>query len=34
MDLEVDGLTGAGDGEKSAERLVQHNGDRDRIWET
>jgi putative transposase len=34
MELEVGGLTGAGWGEKSAERLVQRNGYRDRIWET
>jgi len=30
MELEVAGLTGAGYGEKSAERLVQRNGYRDR----
>ena len=34
MELEVGGLTGAGWGEKSLERLVQRNGYRDRIWET
>jgi len=34
MELEVGGLTGAGYGEKSPERLVQRNGYRDRIWET
>jgi transposase-like protein len=34
MDLEVEGKTGAGYDEKSAERLVQHNGYRDRLWET
>jgi len=34
MELEVGGLTGAGYGEKSAERLVQRNGYRDRTWET
>jgi putative transposase len=34
MELEVGGLTGAGWGEKSPERLVQRNGYRDRMWET
>jgi putative transposase len=34
MELEVEGLTGAGYGEKSPERLAQRNGYRDRIWET
>jgi Transposase, Mutator family len=34
MELEVESLTGAGYGEKSAERLVQRNGYRDRDWET
>src|ERR1700728_1469941 len=34
MELEVGGLTGAGYGEKSAERLVQRNGYRDRTGET
>ena len=34
MELEVGALTGAGYGEKSAERLVQRNGYRDRDWHT
>jgi transposase-like protein len=34
MELEVAGLTGAGYGEKSPERLVQRNGYRERDWET
>ena len=34
MDMEVGGLTGAGYGEKSPERLAQRNGYRDRAWET
>ena len=34
MRLEYVGLTGAGYGEKSAERLVQRNGYRERDWQT
>jgi putative transposase len=34
MELEVGALTGAGYGEKTADRLAQRNGYRDRIWET
>src|SRR5208337_2212084 len=34
MELEVEGLTGVGYGEKNPERLAQRNGYRDRSWET
>ena len=34
MELEVGEFTGARYGEKSAERLAQRNGYRDRVWET
>jgi hypothetical protein len=34
MELEVGELTGAGYGEKSAERLTQRNGYHDRLWDT
>jgi len=34
MDMEVGGLTGANHGEKSATRLVQRNGYRERDWQT
>jgi putative transposase len=34
MEMEVEGLTGAAYGEKSAERLAQRNGYRGRAWET
>jgi transposase-like protein len=34
VELEVENLTGAGHGEKSAERFEQRNGYRDRNWET
>jgi transposase-like protein len=34
MEMEVGGLTGAGYGEKSPDRLAQRNGYRNRAWET
>lgn len=34
MELEVGALTGAAWGERSDERLVQRNGNRDRDWAT
>ena len=34
MELEVEGLTGAGHGERSADRITHRNGYRDRSWET
>ncbi len=34
MALEVEGLTGAGHGERSADRITHRNGYRDRSWET
>src|SRR5215470_1153687 len=34
MDLEVEGLTGAAHGERSAARMNQRNGYRERAWET
>jgi transposase-like protein len=34
MEIEVGGLTGAGYGEKSANRLAQRNGHRERDWHT
>ena len=34
MELEVEGLTGAGHGERSPTRTKQRNGNRERTWET
>ena len=34
MQMEVEGLTGAGHGERSASRTNQRNGYRERTWET
>ena len=34
MTLEVEGLTGAGHGERSADRITHRNGYRERSWET
>src|SRR6201982_2312815 len=34
MELEVEGVTGAAQGEGSPERITQRNGYRDRLWET
>ena len=34
MELEVESLTGAGHGERSADRINQRNGYRERDWET
>ncbi len=34
MELEVRGLTGAGHGERTPERITHRNGYRDRVWET
>jgi transposase-like protein len=34
MELEVEGLTGAGHGERTPNRINQRNGYRERVWET
>src|ERR1700738_5622489 len=34
MELEVESVTGAAHGERSAERINHRNGYRDRMWET
>jgi transposase-like protein len=34
MELEVEGLTGSGHGERSPDRINSRNGYRDRDWET
>ena len=34
MELELESLTGAAHGERSAERINHRNGYRDRVWET
>jgi putative transposase len=34
MELEVEGLTGAGHGERDPNRITHRNGYRDRVWET
>jgi putative transposase len=34
MDLDVEGLCGAGYGERSSERVNSRNGYRDRLWDT